>query len=277
MLPSLISQGVAFNQTRLFVVLFCGTLGWQVLLAFPSQYRYFNSQPAKIFGPPPRLLGRFRLPSLKSSQFLALGSLLVFSLLLTMFGFLPRLFILVALASFLLYFNPILSLSSLRRKANLIPLVMVVLLLAPGLTAPIDQGTSPVPLQLIKTLVALMYFSAGIQKLRHSGLSWADGTHLQAYLAGHYLWDDNKSALYVAQRPRLCALLSGLVLFFELTFWIILFLPQLVIPYFMTGIAFHFASALTMRINYLKYLSPVYMVFVPEIIRQVLHALRSGA
>jgi len=272
-LLSLLSQGVAFNQTRLFLVLFSGTLIWQILLAFPAQYRYFNSRPAKIFGAPPRLFGRFRLPSLNNQQFLALGALLVFSLLVTMFGFLPRLFILIALISYLLYFNPILSLSSVRRKTNLIPMVMVVLLFAPGITAPINQGTSSLPLQLIKVLVALMYFSAGAQKLRQSGFKWADGTTLQAYLTDHYLWDDNKSALYVAQRPRLCAVLSWLVLFLELTFWIILLLPNLVIPYFLAGLAFHLAAALTMRVNYLKYLSPVYMVFVPEITQQVQHLL----
>jgi len=274
-LPSLLSQGVAFNQTRLFLILFCGTFSWQILLAFPAQYRYFKSKPARIFGAPPRLLGRFRLPSLQRSQFLALGSILIFSLLVAMCGFLPRLFMLVALASYFLYFNPIFSLASVRRKTNLIPMVMVVLLLAPGITAPLDQATSHLPLQLIQALVALMYFSAGMQKLRHSGIKWANGTALQAYLADHYLWDDNRSALYVAQRTRLCALLSGLVVFFELTFWIVLLLPQLVIPYFLAGIAFHLGAARTMRINYLKYLSPVYMVFVPQIAQQVQHALRA--
>ena len=125
------------------------------------------------------------------------------------------------------------------------------------------------PLILIKCAIALMYFSAGIQKLRRSGLKWCEGKSLQAYLLEHYLWGDTNSALQLARQPSVCMVLSSMLLLFELTFWLVLVFPWLTIVYVSAGIAFHLGTLLTMRINYLKYLSPVYMVFAIDVARQL--------
>jgi len=266
---SLNLAGESLNRTRLFLILFCVVLSWQLLLAFAQQLRYFKTEPERIYGGAPRLLGRFALPSLTTGQFTALGGILLVSLLAAALNFAPRLALLTALLCYSLYFHPILSLAYVQRKTNLLPIVLVMLLFAPGIGAPLKEAAPLWPLWLIKVSVALMYFSAGLQKLRRGGLRWVDGRSLQAYLVQHYLWGDTRRALKLANQPRLCMLLSSILLLFELSFWVVLVFPRLTVFYLVAGIAFHLGTALTMRINYLKYLSPVYMVFVIDVAFQL--------
>ena len=257
------------NHTRIFLILFCVTLATQILFSFAKQLRYFKTEPARIYGPPPRLLGRFSLPSLTVPHFALLGIVLSLSLLAAALNFAPRVFLLLALASYFLYFNPIISLAFVQRKTNLVPIVLLSLLFAPAISQPLGQPAPVWPLILIKLAIAQMYLSAGIQKLRRAGLGWCNGRSLRAYLVEHYLWGDTAKALMLARQPRTCMALSALLLFFELTFWVILLYPQLALPYVITGVAFHLGTALTMRINYLKYLSPIYLVFLGDIAAQL--------
>jgi hypothetical protein len=261
------------NRTRIFLILFCVALASQFFLGFATQLRYFKTRPAKVYGPPPRLLGRFTLPSLTDRQFVSLGVVFVLSLCCAALNFVPRLFLVLALLCYFLYFNPIMSLAYIQRKTNLVPIVLLALLFAPGIGESLKQPEPEWPLLLIKLAVAQMYFSAGIQKLRSNGLRWANGRSLRAYLLEHYLWGDSRSALVLARRPSLCMALSSLLLLFELTFWVILVRPQLTLAYIAAGVTFHLGTALTMRINYLKYLSPVYIVFLPEITFQLRSAI----
>ena len=263
----LINNGL--NRTRVFLILFCIVLAVQLLLAFPQQLRYFRTEPARIYGAPARLLGRFALPSLTALQFAWLGGVMVASLLAAALNFAPRICLLVALLCYFLYFNPIMSLAYIQRKTNLVPIALLVLIFGPAISAPLKEATPLWPLSLIKITVALMYFSAGVQKLRRCGLRWCDGRTLQAYLVDHYLWGDTRLALKLAHQLRLCSFLSSMILFFELTFWVVLMLPQLTVVYVVAGIAFHIGTALTMRINYLKYLSPIYVVFVIDVAFQL--------
>ena len=118
---------------------------------------------------------------------------------------------------------------------------------------------------MIKIAIAQIYFSSGIQKLKHSGLDWCNGKSLQAYLIENYLWSDRKAGYLLASKSGLCAVLSSLTLFFELSFWAIIFFPQLTFVYVTMALLFHIGTYLTMRINYLKYLGPVYLVFFIDI------------
>jgi hypothetical protein len=258
-----------FNRPRVFLILFCVTLAAQLLLAFSTQLRYFKTQPARVYGAPPRLLGRFALPMLTEAQFVLLGAVMVMSLLMAALNFWPRVFLLLALLCYFFYFNPIMSLAYVQRKTNLVPVALVVLLFAPAIAAPLKNVAPSWPVFVIKIAVAQIYLSAGLQKLRHAGWQWSNGKSLQAYLIEHYLWGDTPHALALARRPRLCMVLSSFLLFFELTFWVILFWPQLTLPYVAAGIFFHVGTAVTMRINYLKYLSPVYLVFLVDIALQL--------
>ena len=53
---------------------------------------------------------------------------------------------------------------------------------------------------------------------------------------------------------------------FEMTFWVVLFAPGLTYIYFTIGILFHLGTYITMRINYLKYLTPIYTVFIANVV-----------
>jgi hypothetical protein len=206
---------------------------------------------------------------LNSGQFILFGIILTASLVCAALSYSPRLFLAVALPSYFLYFNPIMSLAYVQRKTNLIPIVILVLLFAPGTGRPLTQETPVWPLWLIKIAVVQMYFSAAFQKLRHSGLRWCNGMSLRAYLMDHYLWGDSKLALELARLPAVCMALSSVILVFESTFFLILLWPQLTLIYVAVGIAFHVGILLAMRINYLKYLSPVYLVFLFDVLRQL--------
>ena len=260
-----IFKPVAPNHVLMFTKLFCVTLVIQLLINFGAQLRYFKTQPSRVYGRPVKLLRKFQLPALSENQFILSGIVLILCLLFAAFGIFAREFLIIALICYFLYFNPIISLAYIQRKTNLLPLVLLVLIVSPALNGALDKPATSWEIILIKIAIAQMYFSAGIQKIRQSGLSFCDGRSLQAYLLENYLWSDRKIGLLLAKKRWLCSLLSMLTLLFELTFWVIIFLPQLTFVYLAIALFFHIGTLLTMRINYLKYLAPVYMVFFTDI------------
>ncbi|MET0393847.1 MAG: hypothetical protein ABW019_11935 [Chitinophagaceae bacterium] len=253
------------NHAAMFARLFSAVLTIQLLISFRDQYLYFKSQPSRIYGKPARLLGRFRLPVLSASQFMDVGFLLLLSLVFIVIGFLPRLFALSALICYVFYFNSILSLAYVQRKTNLLPLVLLILVVSPSVDEHLFAASTTWELVLVKIGLSQVYLSAGIQKLQQSGWDWCTGRSVQAYLLENYLWSDRRAGLLVAQNRKLCAVLATLTLAFELTFWIIIFIPSLTCIYLAAVVLFHTGTLATMRINYGKYLLPVYMVFFTDL------------
>jgi len=180
----------------------------------------------------------------------------------------------IALVCYFPYFSQIISISYVNRKTNLIPIVLMILLVSPSIAKPLSEPAPQWPIILIKICIVQMYLSAGIQKLRKCGLKWLNGSILQSYFLNHYLWGDMTGSSRLAQNLTLCRILSILVLVFELTFWGILFVPTLTYVYAIGGILFHLGTHITMRINYLKYLMPVYTVFIADIVCRWLVAVR---
>lgn len=250
------------NATQMFARLFAAVLLIQLLLNFRDQLRYFATSPTKIYGQPQRLLGMFRLPQPNKRWFMALGGVLVLSLIFIVLGIAQRPFMIAALLSSLLYFNAISSLAYVQRKANLAILVLFILVFSPALGRPLESPGTGWELILVKICLAQMYLSSAVQKLKQSGFSWLDGETLQTYLIENYLWSDSRAALMLAQNKKLCAVLSVFTLLFELSFGLVIFFPQLGLYYFAAAVLFHTGTWITMRINYLKYLSPVLMVFL---------------
>src|SRR5471030_2218808 len=258
-------NSAAPNQVSMFSKLFCIALAIQILINFGAQLRYFKSQPARIYGKPIKLLRKFQLPPLSQNQFFFSGIILVTSLFFAAFGIYRRFALIAAFIFYFPYFNSIISLAYVQRKTNLLPLVLLILAISPSINQPLNGYAAAWEIVLIKIAVTQIYFSSGIQKLKHAGLSWGNGQSLQAYLLENYLWSDRKAGYLLAQKIRLCAALSCLILFFELSFGIIIFLPQFTFVYIAMALFFHIGTYLTMRINYLKYLGPVYMVFFVDI------------
>lgn len=254
------------NHVAAFAKLFCGLLAIIVSLNFKDQLAFFRSRPEHIYGKPIKLLNTYQIPSPTENQFIALGFVIIISLLMVTFGLYPKLFIIATFVSYFFYFNPISSLSYIQRKTNIIPLVLLVLLVSPHTGQPLDVPATEWELVLVKIALAQVYLSAAIQKLKKAGLKWADGTALQSSLMNNYLWSDSKAAFLLAQNKSLCAVFSTVTLIFELTFVLIVFIPWLSVIYALAALLFHFVILITMRINYLKYIIPVYAVFITDVL-----------
>jgi hypothetical protein len=264
-LPGLFNTNTPGNSTAMFARLFCAALAVLVSLNFAQQYRYFLTQPSKLYGKGPKLLGLVALPALNRYQFLSCGTSFILCLLLVVLNIYPYEAIVTALLCYFLYFSQIISLAYVQRKANLIPIVLFILLFSQSLDKPLHFASPTWELTLIKIVLIQVYFSAGVQKIRRSGLGWLNGKYLQAYLLENYLWTDGNLAIALASNTVLCAVLSILVLTFELTFGVVLFLPQLTFIYVGFALLFHLGTLITMRINYLKYIGPVYLVFFTDL------------
>lgn len=210
-------------------------------------------------------MGLVPLPVLSRYQFLSSGICFVFCLLLVSLGIYPRLNVLVSLICSFLYFGQIISMAYIQRKANLIPIVLLVLLVSPSLSESLSSPSTHWEFMLIKLALIQVYLSAAIEKMRQSGAKWINGKYLQGYLLENYLWADRPAALALAENLTTCAIMSSLVLIFELTFGIVLFLPALTFVYVGFAFVFHLGTLITMRINYLKYIWPVYLVFFIDI------------
>jgi hypothetical protein len=251
------------NHLQMFARLFSAWLAIVLVLNFRRQYEYFRTKPDRIYGKPKNLLAAF-LPVLTGQQFLLAGASLILCLAFIALGISQRFFTGIALVSYCIYFTPILSLDNVQRKINLPAFALLVLLFSPSLDKPLAGITTCWEIVLINAGIAQMYFSSGYQKLRKGGINWANGISLQAYLYENHLWSDSRQGLLIARSRRLCAVLSALVLAFELSFWIIIPFPSLTFLYVCLALLFHLGIYTTMRINYLSYLSPVYLVFLTE-------------
>lgn len=261
-MPEMLLASTPFNSTRLFLICFCVIAAAQVARRFHDQWRFYRAERAGFDDPPPRLLGRWRLPRLSERQFLAAGAGLIAVLLAAAAGVWTRPMLVAALVCHGLYFSQITALSYVQRKPNLIAVCLLVLAVAPGLDAPLTSPAPAWPLFLVYAAVAQMYWSAGWQKLRHSGADWAGGETVRAHLARHHLWAGTRAAWWLASRPILCRVTSAAVLAWELSFPVVLFVPSVAPLYAAAGVAFHIGNQVFLRIDYLTYLSPVYVVFV---------------
>lgn len=257
------------NHPRMLLWLFGGMFALQFVLHFQDQRGFFRTQPARIYGGPQKLLGRWSMPVLNQSQFDLCGLGMLAALAAAVAGWQPRVSLMLVAVFHLLYFSQITALSYVQRKTNLLVLGWLILAAAPGLDEPLDRPMPGWPLMLLKLALAQMYFSAAVQKLRRSGGAWAKGGTLQAYLAQQSLWADTTMAWRLATREGWCRVAAGLVLVWELTFGLVLCWPALT-PLYLTGaLAFHIGTMALMRIDYGTYLSPVYAVFLTDIALRV--------
>jgi hypothetical protein len=161
----------------------------------------------------------------------------------------------------ILYFTQIAIHANVRKKANLIPITFLILL-----ANQFYSGTELIaPDFMLKLVIAQVYFSSAIQKIKKSGLSWMDGLSFQSALWRHsFLLENKKATNYLMNSPRLCKFASICSLVFEICFPLILIFPCLEIPFALFGIMFHFGTGVLMGIHYSIYYLPVYWVFFCE-------------
>jgi len=182
--------------------------------------------------------------------FQGLGLIFIASMAAAAAGFGHTVALFAAFVSFFGYFPWIVRLGYVRRKANQIPMVLLILMVSPSQALPAIEG-----------LISVVYFSAGIAKLAESGPRWANGETFQSHLIATYLLRDRKSALWLSRSRTACAVISTVVLVWELTFPVVLILPQYKWIWVVTGVLFHL-STVPARIHYWIYFGPLYFVFL---------------
>jgi len=113
------------------------------------------------------------------------------------------------------------------------------------------------PLDLLFVELAAFYFFAGVSKLRDAGLAWMDGYTLQY----HLLFKGTAAGAWLAGHLGLCALLSVLVMAFELgtPLGMVRRLRPLVLS---GGVFFHLGTAWFMGITFWP-VAALYALFVP--------------
>ena len=123
----------------------------------------------------------------------------------------------------------------------LIPFVLATMACAPAdslMTWPVFEIVSNKvgyhwPIQMVRVLIALCWFGAGISKLRHGGLRWIFSKNLSTLLHMHtldYYFAPPPSTVlteFLAKRPILCSMLAGYSVVLELLFPCALLSPQL--------------------------------------------------
>jgi len=123
------------------------------------------------------------------------------------------------------------------------------------------QPTSPHarwPLDLIFIELAAFYASAGVAKLRTSGIAWMDGYTLQYWL----LDAGAPQSLWLASHLWLCTALSVATVAFELSFALGIAVRRLRPVLLVGGVLFHLGTTYFMNISFWSVVA-LYLVFVP--------------
>lgn len=256
------AAGILSDPLEAFRCLYCATLGTLVLVRAPADYQFVRVRGDKR--ELPRFLGIVAVPRASARAWLATALLLVALLAAASFGTTPFLTLPLASLVALFHFAQLADSPVVHRKANTVPVILALVGVA-ALPTTVDAGTISTAARIvIKLLLAQVYFSAGLTKLRVSGWRWTDGQTLRYWFGHYYLRDRNRLALTLAGAPRFARFAATLTLVFELTFWLVIVLPPLAWIYLPVALLFHAATAWLLRIHYWIYLGPAYLVIVTE-------------
>jgi hypothetical protein len=247
------------NFVRLFAVSYCSVLGCVFATRHLDQLRYL-----KLISPiekPSRMFGLWKVPRLSSIQFNLVGFGFLAALVLVVCGSYARMASLVAVALYFLYFAQIRTLGYISRKSNLIPQFLFVLAMVPATGRALNVISPMWPILLLKILLIQIYASAAYSKLANSGFKWGGASHMAKTLVVRHMTYDIPLAFRVAKYPWICALLGSIVLIHQITFPIVLFATRLEPAYVIVALLFHLSSIFLMRVNYLIYQGPAYLIF----------------
>jgi hypothetical protein len=120
------------------------------------------------------------------------------------------------------------------------------------------------PVQLIRTLIALIYFFSGWSKLVRSGVSWAGADNMRNWIMT--ITENDQINVFTAAghlllaHPALLALMGAGTLTLELTFPLVLFSRRFAAIAIPLVVLMHLAAVFTLNITVL-YL-PLFVVFV---------------
>lgn len=107
------------------------------------------------------------------------------------------------------------------------------------------------PLRFMWLLIGLCYFFPGFWKLWNSGTAWILGDNLRNHM--YYVWigtDHWVPSIRIDQWPWLCRLTGAYVIFFEMVFIFLLFLPTTRYVAMVMGLSFHNMTFLILKIRF---------------------------
>lgn len=247
-------------ELSLFRCLYCGCIALVTAVQLRAHLGFLRQ--TAPHRPIPLLFGRLSLPRLNPNATLAIGLANLGALAAAAVGWQTSLALFGAVLGTMLYHAQVIEFPTVRRKTS----NTIVILLLLGFTtlagADPEAMISHTCILTIQLVVAQMYVSSGVAKLRHAGVRWADGQTLRAWMIDYYFIYRHPAALRLASSLRLCHLVSLGVLVFELSFWLMIPFPVLAWIYLPLGLAFHGATAVLMRIHYWIYALPAYLIFL---------------
>lgn len=248
-------------ELDMFRVFYCAWLAAAMASQWRGHRRFLKCQ-IPVERPVLSLLGFWRIPRVSPASCGSLGLSLAGSLASAAWGWLLPLMLTVAGLSALLYFPQVIQIPNVRRKANTIPIILLLLGVSclPG--TGLSSQAACLSLVTIKIVVVQVYLSSGLAKVKAAGLRWADGRTLRAALVEYFLRHGDRPTLALASSPKACRLVATIVLGFELTCWLMIPFPGLAVIYVPVGLLFHAATAFLMRIHYWIYITPAYAVFI---------------
>ena len=240
---------------------YCLWLAAAVALQWPGHLRWVRARGDERLMP--LLVNRLQMPRLNVGPFALAGLALIAGLAAAVApNWNPGWALIGTGIAALVYFSQVIGLPEVRRKPNTVPVVLL-LMGAAGIAAGGESDRIAwLCLLAIKMLVAQIYFSSGLTKLKQSNWRWAASPTMQMALLRCHLRNDNWAALWLARHARACRTASALALVFEMTFWLVIPFPRLAWIYLPAGLIFHLGTAMLMRIHYWIYVVPAYVVFV---------------
>lgn len=261
----------------LFRILYCGNL-----LFWMCQYKPLFSQltPDRIYHPVP-LFSVFSETPLSPELFTLSYYALLFSLLMVVLGLRVRCFLLLTFALYLVVMGTFLGFlkspytNYVFHSASFPIFICFILAISPGVDRlsilevigmAKRRVTNPSmapswPKQLVIATLAFAYLGAACARLQH-GLAWLDGETLEAYFLERWLLNDNEIPWMLAQNKLLVFGAGILTMLFELSFWVVLFLPQATPIYALGGLFFHVANFVVMDIDFLRFFASAYLIFL---------------
>jgi hypothetical protein len=250
MLADLLSQISGLNSGFLFTAVYCFGLVSVVVLEHPEKVRYLRSPLSEVSRTTLTPIPHFRMTP---GQFHLVGFLTVVSLLLAGTWTCPRLTLLSAACCVAVYYRPVIEMNDVLRKPMHVIFVLIGLAFLPDWELTSHDRAYPYVLPLVLIILAQMYFSSALEKLRHSGLKWVNGYTLRAFFRLHCLMYGEARMNWIARQSlNFHKFMSALTLAFEATFWLSIVFHCLVPIYAIAGISFHLFKVVFMRIHYLR-------------------------
>ena len=276
-------QPISGQDIGMFRTLFCGTVLIGHVLFLPFHLSFYSASidaDIKLF-----LINFF--PDMQYALVLTLALTITAGLTLTIFGAFTRPALIVATASFFIFYKPVIDILTLHH-AQLPFLILLILSVTPHIGAfsffrqnkPSTEGitVNSWPLVLPLLLLGISYFGAGYWKIIDGGLPQFTGEVLQYYLAYYGFIRGIDISLFLSGLPLwILAILSTGVIIFQISFLLIFIFPTLEKLYIPIGILFHISIIVLFHISDfpLFYASAYFASLRYQTTKQVFQKLRS--